>query len=81
MICPICEYAHKNVLVGDPYGWETDNLLEAIGKSYVEGFAFGFSLSKDATYMEFCQAHADMMKAALLEAGSHPIPTGPKGSA
>ena len=50
-----------------------EGMADAVGTAYIEGFAHGFMLRTDTTYEEFCQKHADEMKAALLAEGAKPF--------
>ena len=78
--CPICEHIESltRIIRADKIGY---TLEEALVASYVTGFSRGFMLRSDVTYVEYCQKHADLMSAALAEAGAKPVPTGQGGSA
>lgn len=73
MSCEICEF----VAEAEEHIW----LPEAIARAYATGFASGFMLRTETTYVEYCQEHADVMRAALRAAGAKPIPIGSGGTA
>ena len=60
---------------------DQDLHLAEVKNAFIWGFAIGFNVRKDATFMETCSEHAQMLTAALLEAGSKPIPISPGGQA
>lgn len=76
--CFVCEAVRlslKNIERTDSTSEEFKPLL---GEVFIAGFAIGFNLRRQTSYMEACQRHRDALSAALQASGSRPVSVAPK---
>lgn len=73
-MCEVCQYASQLLARYGSHLSMPSGLSSDVEAAFVAGFARGFNIRKDTTYIEYCPHHADMVQAALLAEGAHHVP-------